>query len=155
MILCRLSRPLGSSFLIRGLAALAVGLGLGLMAGPTRAAAPPAQADASREVLVLLRLPPDHFRPGGNYADSYGDGAGAAARKRVAQKIAAAHGLTVVTNWPIPLAGVDCFVMTVPAGQTPEQVAQVLARDPEVAGAEPMHVFRAQASTQGAVSGPR
>ncbi len=96
---------------------------------------------------MLLRLPPDHFRPGGNYADSYGDGAGAAARRRVAQKIATAHGLTLVTNWPIPLAGVDCFVMTVPANQSPEQVALALARDPEVAGAEPMHVYRTQAST--------
>jgi subtilisin family serine protease len=67
--------------------------------------------------------------------------------RRVAQRIAAAHGLTLVTSWPIPLVGVDCFVMTVPANQSPEQVAQVLARDPEVAGAEPMHVYRAQAST--------
>jgi hypothetical protein len=136
----RLSRELAL-----GLAALALGLG----APPGALAAPPAAAetDTAHQVLVLLRLPPDHFRPGGNYADSYGDGAGAAARRRVAQRIAAAHGLTLVTSWPIPLAGVDCFVMTVPAGQSPEQVAMVLARDPAVAGAEPMHVYRAQAST--------
>jgi hypothetical protein len=131
-----------------GLIALAVGLGLALTAAPSRVhAAAPVTADPSREVLVLLRLPPDHFHPGGNYADSYGDGAGATARRRVAQKIADAHGLTLVTSWPIPVAGVDCFVMTVPSGQSPEQVAQALARDPDVAGAEPMHVYRAQAST--------
>jgi hypothetical protein len=143
LILRRLCREL-----VLGLAALALGLGISA-SGPSVRAATPSQAetDAARQVLVLLRLPPDHFRPGGNYADSYGDGAGAAARRRVAQRIAAAHGLTLVTNWPIPLVGVDCFVMTVPAGQSPEQVALVLARDPDVAGAEPMHVYRAQAST--------
>jgi subtilisin family serine protease len=134
--------------LVVGLCALALGLGLAAGAHEVRAATPShAEADAARQVLVLLRLPPDHFRPGGNYADSYGDGAGAAARRRVAQRIATAHGLMLVTNWPIPLAGVDCFVMTVPAGQSPEQVALALAHDPDVAGAEPMHVYRAQAST--------
>ena len=143
MILLRLRRAL-----VRDLTALALGLGLAISAGvPAVRAATPAAADSAHQVLVLLRLPPDHFRPGGNYADSYGDGAGAAARRRVAQKIATAHGLTLVTSWPIPLAGVDCFVMTVPADQSLERVAQALARDPQVAGAQPMHVYRAQAST--------
>jgi len=113
--------------LLAGLAGLALGLGLALS-------------------------PPDHFHPGGNYADSYGDGAGAAARRRIAQKIASAHGLTVVTNWPIPLAGVDCFVMMAPADQSIEKIAQDLARDPNVASAEPMHVYRAQGSSQVAVA---
>jgi subtilisin family serine protease len=133
--------------LVRSLAALAV-LALPAGAEAARAATAPAiaEADAAHQVLVLLRLPPDHYRPGGNYADSYGDGAGLTARRRVAQRIAAAHGLKVVTNWPIPLVGVDCFVMSVPAGQTPEQVAMALAGDPDVAGAEPMHVYRGQAS---------
>jgi subtilisin family serine protease len=144
LILRRLRRELAV-----GLIAAALGLGLALpAAGPgARAATPAAASDSAHQVLVLLRLPPDHFRPGGNYADSYGDGAGAAARRRVAQRIATAHGLTLVTSWPIPLVGVDCFVMTVPANQSPEQVALALARDPEVASAEPMHVYRAQAST--------
>jgi subtilisin family serine protease len=134
--------------LILGLSALVLGLGLIAGAPGVRAATPSqAETDPGRQVLVLLRLAPDHFRPGGNYSNSYGDGAGAAARRRVAQRIAAAHGLMLVTNWPIPLVGVDCFVMTVPAGQTPEQVALALAHDPDVAGAEPMHVYRAQAST--------
>ena len=143
MILRRLRRDL-----VLGFTALAVGLGLALANGSpgARAATPAAASDAAHQVLVLLRLPPDHFRPGGAYSDSYGDGAGAAARRRVAQKIATAHGLTLVTSWPIPLAGVDCFVMSVPVNQSPEQVAQLLAHDPEVAGAEPMHVYRAQAS---------
>jgi subtilisin family serine protease len=144
LILRRLRREL-----VLGFAALTLGLGLALPAASpgARAATPSPSTDSAHQVLVLLRLPPDHFRPGGAYADSYGGGAGAAARRRVAQRIAAAHGLTLVTNWPIPLVGVDCFVMTVPADQSPDKVAQALARDPEVAGAEPMHVYRAQAST--------
>jgi len=143
LILRRLRRQL-----VFGLAALALASGPALAAAPPRAQAASAEADTAHQVLVLLRLPPDHFRPGGNYADSYGDGAGAAARRRVAQKIATAHGLTVVTSWPIPLAGVDCFVMMVPADQSPEKVALLLARDPEVASAEPMHVYRAQPAAQ-------
>ena len=150
MILRRLRRQL-----VMGLTALALAPGPALAAGAPRAQAITANAesDPAHQVLVLLRLPPDHFHPGGNYVDSYGDGAGAAARRRVAQKIATAHGLTVVTSWPIPLAGVDCFVMMVPADQSPEQVALVLARDPEVASAEPMHVYRAQGSIQVAAVG--
>ena len=143
--------------LVLGIIALALGLGLGLAAaapGARAATATMAEADTAHEVLVLLRLPAEHFHPGGNYADSYGDGAGMAARRRVALRIAADHGLKLVTSWPIPLVGVDCFVMTVPADQSPETVAQTLARDPEVAGAEPMHVYRAQASVQTSTVSP-
>lgn len=140
----RLGPPIG--------ALLALALALGVMAGgPGARAATGADQTASRQVLVLLRLPPEHFRPGGDYADSYGDGPGTAARRRIALRIAADHGLRVVTNWPIPLMGVDCFVMTAPDGQTAEEAAVSLARDPNVAGAEPMHVYRAQASTERAV----
>ena len=149
MILRRLRREFVQAFGSVGFAGVAAGLALALsLGGPAARAAGPvaADADAARQVLVLLRLPPDHYHPGGAYADSYGDGAGMAARQRVAQRIANAHGLKLVTNWPIPLVGVDCFVMSVPAGQSPEQVALVLARDPDVAGAQPMHVYRTQAS---------
>ena len=138
-------------------ALLALALGLGLWtAGPgAHAQAAPAAGDPARQVLVLLRLPAEHFRPGGDYADAYGDGAGMAARRRIAQRIANDHGLKVVTSWPIPLIGVDCFVMSVPDGQTPEQVALSLAHDPGVAGAEPMHVYRAQASAEPIPAGKR
>jgi subtilisin family serine protease len=151
VILRRLSRAF-----VLGLSALALGSApsTGALAAPATTVRATAEADAAHQVLVLLRLPPDHYRPGGAYADSYGEGAGMAARRRVAQRIAADHGLKVVTNWPIPLVGVDCFVMTVPDGQSPEQVALALARDPDVAGAEPMHVYRAQASSQGSGQGP-
>lgn len=100
--------------------------------------------DPGRQVLVLLRLPPEHFRPNSDYADSYSDGAGLAARRRIASRIASAHGLTLETRWPMPLLGLDCFVMTIPSGQSPEDVAVQLSRDPDVAWSEPMHAYRAQ-----------
>jgi subtilisin family serine protease len=139
----------------QGLAALALSLGLWAGGQAALAATPPAAAaDPSHQVLVLLRLPPEHLRPGDSYTGGYGDGAGMAARRRVAQRIAAEHGLTLVTNWPIPLIGVDCFVMTVPADRSPDEVVQSLSHDPNVAGAEPMRVYRAQASnTQPGTSG--
>jgi hypothetical protein len=132
---------------------LALVLALGLLTTAKAGPVTPA-ASADHQVLVLLRLPPEHFRSGAGYGGGYGDEAGMAARRRIAQHIAQAHGLKVVTNWPIPLIGVDCFVMTVPEGQTPEQAVASLAHDPEVASAQPMHVYRAQASSE-LVEGPR
>jgi hypothetical protein len=102
--------------------------------------------DTERQVLVLLRLPPEHFRAGQAYGGGYGDGAAQAARQRIATRLARAHGLSMVTDWPMPLVGVDCFVMQAPAGRTAAAVAEELARDRAVAWAEPMRVYRALAA---------
>lgn len=112
-------------------------------------AQPPAEngADAAdRQVLVLLRLPAEHFRGGQAYGGGYGDGAAQAARQRIAARLARTHGLTMVTDWPMPLVGVDCFVMQAPAGRTAEAAAAALSRDRSVAWAEPMQVYRALAA---------
>lgn len=102
--------------------------------------------DAERQVLVLLRLPAEHFRAGQAYGGGYGDGAAQAARQRIAARLARRHGLSMVTDWPMPLVGVDCFVMQVPAGRTAEATAEELAMDRAVAWAEPMQVYRALAA---------
>ena len=99
---------------------------------------------APPQVLVLLNLPPRHFRPDGNYAGSYADAAGRVARRRVAAELAREHGLTLTSDWPMPLLGVDCFVMTVPADQSPGQIAQELSRDARVSWAQAMNLYRAQ-----------
>jgi len=115
------------------------------------------EAPATRpeqQVLILLRLPPTHFRPNANYSDSYGDGASRAARKRIADRIAHDHGLRLVTGWPMPLLGLDCFVLSVPEGQSPAKVAEELARDRAVEWSEPMHVYAAQAQAQTRAPGP-
>jgi hypothetical protein len=109
------------------------------------AAAQPSPAAADRqEVLVLVRLPPEHYRPNAVYGAGYGDESGRAAERRLAGRIARAHGLTLVDDWPMPLLGLDCFVMAAPSPQTAEQAAEELSRDPDVAWSQPMHVYRAE-----------
>jgi len=98
----------------------------------------------AQQVLLLLSLPPEHYRPENAYSGGYGDGPAHGARRRVAAALAREHGLTLITDWVMPLLGVDCFVMTVPDDQLPERVAQDLSRDPRVAWAQPMNVFRAR-----------
>lgn len=132
---------------------LLAGLAAGLMlAGPAWTQTRPAAATetagdaAARQVLVLLRMPPAHLRSGPGYGGSYGDSAGQAARQRIAGRLAREHGLTMVSDWPMPLVGVDCFVMQVPDGRSAAAVAADLARDRAVEWAEPMQVYRSLAA---------
>jgi subtilisin family serine protease len=103
-----------------------------------------ANADPAQQILVLLQLPPEHFRPDSSYSGSYDDSLGRSARRKVAARLAQQHGLSLATDWPMPLLGVDCYVMNVPPGQAPEQVAQAIARDPRVAWAQTMNLYLAQ-----------
>jgi hypothetical protein len=103
-------------------------------------------SEGDRRVRVMLRLSPDHFRPNGEYGDSYGDGLSRAARRRFADRLARRHGLTLVGDWPMPLLGVDCFIMTVPPTRSPEMEAADLSRDPGVAWSEPMQVYHARSA---------
>ncbi len=131
-----------------GLRTLLVALALWLTAASGCLAAPrqiaPDTEDFPQQVLVFLRLPPAHFRGNSDYTGSYGDGLGRMARQRLAAGLARKQGLTLVTGWPMPVLGVDCYVMEVPAGRKPTEVASQLARDRRVAWAEPMAVFHAQ-----------
>jgi len=97
------------------------------------------------QVLMLLRLPAQHARPDAAYAGSYGAGAERKARRRLASRIARANGLQLATGWPMPLLGLDCFVLNVPAGRSQADAVAQLSRDPAVAWSEPMHVYRAEA----------
>ena len=110
-------------------------------AQPGSAAAGPS-AEVPTQVLVLLKVSPPHFRPDGNYASGYADTAGRSARHRIAAALARSHGLRMATDWPMPTLGLDCYVMDVPAPLRPDDVASELARDPQVAWAQAMHVFR-------------
>jgi subtilisin family serine protease len=112
-------------------------------AADAMAVADAARAAEAQQVLVLLELAPPHFRADGNYAPGYADAAGNVARRRLASAMARRNGLTLVDDWPLPLLGVDCYVMNVPASERPDEVAVRLARDPRVAWAQPMHAFRA------------
>lgn len=100
--------------------------------------------DPRRQVLVLMKMPPEHFRPNADYGGGYGDGQGHGARRRIASRIAREHGLTLVSDWPLPLVGLDCYVMQAPPDQSPDVVAARLSHDPGVAWSEPMNVYHGQ-----------
>jgi subtilisin family serine protease len=112
--------------------------------GAAEPAALPATPNATvaQQVLVLLQLPSAHFRPDGNYTGVYANTLGSAARRRYAQSLARAHGLSLATDWPLPMLGLDCYVMEVPAAQDPDAVADQLGRDPRVVWVQRMHQFR-------------
>jgi subtilisin family serine protease len=117
---------------------------MGLARAEDATATKPASADPRQQVLVLLRLPPEHFRPNADYGGGYGDELGRSARRRIASRLAQAHGLTLVNDWAMPLAGVDCYIMSVPTGQSAEQAAGLLSREPGVAWSEPVRLYQAQ-----------
>lgn len=102
------------------------------------------QPATSRQILVMLRLPAPHFRPNTSYSGAYGDKASASARRRVAVAIARRNGLALEDNWPMPLLGVDCFVMRVPEGGAVDDMVKRLTGDPQVLWAQPMQLYRAQ-----------
>ena len=101
----------------------------------------PLPARESSQLLVLLNLPAPHYRPDGGYAAGYADAAGRAARRGVARALARDNGLALATDWPMPILGVDCYVMDVPASLQASDMAALLSRDPRVSWAQPMNSF--------------
>jgi subtilisin family serine protease len=121
-------------------AALALGPSAAL-----RANTPPPPAP-EREILVMIRQAPDHYRPSGDYSGVYGDQISESARRRIAKGIAARYGLTLTDNWPMPMIGVDCFVMVVPEGRSTSAAADQVSHDGNVAWAQPVGLYGAKAS---------
>jgi hypothetical protein len=100
--------------------------------------------DPTRQILVMVRMAPDHYRPGAAYAGAYGSAASQSVRHRIAARIAKRHGFALAENWPMPLLGVDCFVMTLPAGVAPDQAVADVSRDSDVAWSQPLQLYHAQ-----------
>jgi subtilisin family serine protease len=113
--------------------------------GPASAGSP--DAASGRQILVMVKHPPDHYRAGGGYGGGYGDELARSGRQRLARTIARRYGLTFVDNWPMPMIGVDCFVMAVPAGRSTSAVAQLVSRDGDVDWAEPVELYSARAAS--------
>ena len=130
-----------------------LGLGLALATAGVAARAddapvPPAPVDAAsapRQVLVMLRSPPAHARVDGGYGGAgYADAARAQAQHRAGARLAAAHGLTLVTLWAMPALGLDCAVFALPPQASLDASIAALQAHAEVAWAQPMNEFRAQ-----------
>jgi len=118
-------------------------------AAPEPLHAQPAAAEtvaAGPRILVMLRLPPEHFRPNAGYGGAYGSQSGVKARRRIARGIASRNGLQFEEDgWPMPVIGVDCYVLRAPADEPMDSVIARVSTDPQVAWAQPMHVYETQA----------
>lgn len=111
----------------------------------TQAAAATADPDDARpRLLVMLRAAPTHARVDGGYGGGYGDAVQRRLQERVAARIAAAHGYRVVTQWPMPVLGMDCAVFVLPDGTSVEDAIRLVQAHGEVAWAQPMNRFTAQ-----------
>jgi hypothetical protein len=95
-----------------------------------------------RQLLLMLRAPPPHFRPEAGYGGAYRDAPGRDARRRVARSLARAHGLRLLDDWPMPALGLDCFVLEAPSAEVRAPLLAQLATDPRVESVEPMQAFR-------------
>jgi subtilisin family serine protease len=98
----------------------------------------------AREILVMVRIPPAHYRPTGDYGGGYGDQMAQGVRQHLARRVARQYGLELVDNWPMPMIGVDCFVMAVPNGKSTTAAAELVSHDANVEWAQPMEVFSAR-----------
>jgi hypothetical protein len=95
----------------------------------------------ARQILVMLRTAPPHFRPDVSYAGSYDSRIGRDARRRIAEALASRYRLSIVTNWPMPALGVDCFVMTAPSDDSIARIVEEIGHDPSVESVQAMNVF--------------
>lgn len=101
----------------------------------------PQAPGARREVMAMLHLPPAHYRADG-YGGSYLNDTGRIARRKLARDLARQHGLELVSDWPMPVLGIDCYVFALPPGADAERVAAALARDSRVEWAQPVADYR-------------
>lgn len=97
---------------------------------------------ADRQLLVMLRASPPHFRPDQDYAGGYNPEAAGGPRRALGARIAHEYGLVLLDEWPMPALGVDCLVMQAGDAASARSSIADLARDPRVAWAQPMHTFR-------------
>jgi subtilisin family serine protease len=121
---------------VRLILAVLLGLAAPAVVGATLPAS--TTADEEREILVMLTMPAPHYHRNSQYGGAYGDLASQAARNRVARRIAARHGAELRESWPMPVLGVDCYVMLVKEGKPIDEVIAAVAREPGVAGSQRM-----------------
>lgn len=134
-----------------------------MVPGASAVANPHQQSSAdplpSREILVMLKMAPEHLRVGKAYrgggpSGGYGDAVAIAARRRTAESIARKNGFTVMEGWPMPLLGVDCYVMRLAPSSTIDAAIAQVSRDPRVAWSEPVQLYQGQQASNRPSSDP-
>jgi subtilisin family serine protease len=138
--------------ILRFLFALAAALAVQPAAAETRAST--SASVPARQILVMLKMPAPHMRLGAGYGGRYGDAASQAARRRTAESIAQRNGFAVVDGWPMPLLGVDCYVMRIGSGVSVEEAVRIVSRDARVAWSEPMQLYQVQGAAVSRHSDP-
>ncbi|TFW31414.1 peptidase S8 and S53 subtilisin kexin sedolisin [Duganella callida] len=126
-------------------------------AGDEQAVPVPLGADAepgAHQLLVMLRLPASHYRPDASYGGRYIDDSGRASRHRRAEALARQHGLTLVDDWPMPVLGLDCYVMRYAEHTAAGPLIEALSRDPQVEWAQPVAGFSAMAQIAATTTAP-
>lgn len=129
------------------LALLCLGVAASAVAAPPRSVPTPPAATLERPVqerqlLLMLRASPPHFRPDADYAGDYQATPGRQARRRIAHQLAREHGLRLLDDWPMPALGLDCFVMQAASDDARAKIMQQLTADPRVESVQPMQLFR-------------
>lgn len=126
----------------RILIALMMALSSFASALPARAQDRPNAIEPDRQILVLLRQVPAHYRSDSTFDGSYSDGLDRAARERLGRKIAREHKILFIDSWPMPVLGLDCLIMAAPDAQSTASVAAEIARDANVEWAEPVRLYK-------------
>ncbi len=104
------------------------------------------QSDKSYQIMVMIELPPNHIQPGSAYSAGYGNARQKAIRKRLGNSIARQYGIELIDNWPMPLAGIDCFIMSVPSNIEMNLLVKKITADKRVSWVEPMEDYEVLAS---------
>ncbi|MFZ6676160.1 S8 family peptidase [Undibacterium sp. Xuan67W] len=104
------------------------------------------ERDGPHRILVMLHLPPPHFRPDTSYAGNYSNDIGRNARRRIAEELAETYGLKLIDDWPMPALNVDCYVMEESSLTIKKQALDNLSKDVRVAWVQPINTFHGQAT---------
>lgn len=107
------------------------------------------ESASERRILMMLRVPARHYRPDLAYGGGYRSQPGAGTRKRLAGRLAEAHGLRLVDDWPMPALGLDCFVLEAPSAEARARELPRLAADPRVESAQAVQSFRLLSTSAG------
>lgn len=130
--------------IVRGIAVgrLLFAVFIALMASAATAAVPMSDSGTpERQILVMLRAVPPHFRPDTAYAPAYSSEVRQLGQRRIAESLARRYDLVVVDSWPMPALGVDCFVMEAESHAVVVRASEQLGREARVESVQAMNVF--------------